>query len=197
MTTSKTLHHHLVALSQQGRRRRKYQERKHGVNVNVNNKAKSARRVVELAKVVLHSASGMGHHVTKRTAVVAASESATPTASTFAKEGTSDTTTVDDHNNNSSRSTGNTDTYYAQLRVQLAREIQGLEDQRIQARQKQVEVWGIYKYALEKVSNLNDLRDAPDAILPGNFVERPPVAATAAAPESTQPATNNEVWTRI
>jgi hypothetical protein len=35
--------------------------------------------------------------------------------------------------------------------------------------EQQVELWGVYKYGLEKIAGLNDLGDAPDAILPGNF----------------------------
>lgn len=185
MTTSKTLHNHLIALSQQARRR-KYQERKHQLKTH-----NGSSRFVDLAKVVLQSASGIGHHycavapsttepvedgVTEQSSTIkskkghrgneqATKEKPTSTPSTVKEELSK---AVDD------KSTGNTDAYYPGHRARLTQEIQDLEDRRVQARQKQTEFWGIYKYALEKVSNLNDLRDAPDAILPGNLIERPP-----------------------
>ena len=31
------------------------------------------------------------------------------------------------------------------------------------------DLWSVYEYGLERISRLNDLRDAPDAVLPGNF----------------------------
>ena len=204
MTTSKTLHNHLIALSQQGRRR-KHKERKHQLK-----KHNGSSRFVALAKVVLQSASGMGHHYcgaapsapapVEEQSISAKSkkgpkvnEEATkkvPTSTTAAAE-------EEPSKDNDNKDTGNTDVYYLQHRARLNREIQDLEDRRVQVRQKQTEFWGTYKYALEKVSNLNDLRDAPDAILPGNLIERPPppppplvvatlssepVAAAAAAP---------------
>jgi hypothetical protein len=39
----------------------------------------------------------------------------------------------------------------------------------------------VYLFGLERVGALQDLRQAPDAILPGNFVEQPVAAAAAAA----------------
>lgn len=161
MTTSKALHHHLVALSQKGRRKKQP-----GKHQRIN-----ADRVVELAKVVLHSAQGTSHHLTTTT------HRAAPTAAvkelSKSKLETTKETSVQDTSSDAKEATGGSrkdeDKYYPQLNQQLAQELQQLEEKRKQTQQQQVELWGVYKYALEKVSNLNDLRDAPDAILPGNF----------------------------
>jgi hypothetical protein len=55
----------------------------------------------------------------------------------------------------------------------------------------------VYLFGLERVGALQDLRQAPDAILPGNFVEQQqPVAAAATATSSTvTAATNTELET--
>lgn len=136
MTTSKTLHNHLVALSQKGRRKK--EPSKH--------KQIDTARFVELTKVVLHSSRGSAHHVTTRRVPVAPDAKQDVTTSSSAR-----------------------DTYYPKIQQQLTQEIEQMEEKKQQTRQKQVAFWGLYKYALEKVSKLNDLRDAPDAILPGNF----------------------------
>jgi hypothetical protein len=44
-----------------------------------------------------------------------------------------------------------------------------LEAQRIATLQKCSTVWKTYLYGLTRISNLSDLRDAPDAIMPNNF----------------------------
>jgi hypothetical protein len=56
----------------------------------------------------------------------------------------------------------------------------------------------VYLFGLERVGALQDLRQAPDAILPGNFVEQPVVAAAAsaaAAPTAVATTTNVELAT--
>ena len=58
---------------------------------------------------------------------------------------------------------------YQDLSKQAQNELDSIAEQRHQIYTKQVELWGAYKYGLEKISNLNDLGEAPDAILPGNF----------------------------
>eukprot|EP00531_Pseudo-nitzschia_arenysensis_P011286 CAMPEP_0116149436 /NCGR_PEP_ID=MMETSP0329-20121206/18948_1 /TAXON_ID=697910 /ORGANISM="Pseudo-nitzschia arenysensis, Strain B593" /LENGTH=214 /DNA_ID=CAMNT_0003645753 /DNA_START=23 /DNA_END=667 /DNA_ORIENTATION=+ len=49
----------------------------------------------------------------------------------------------------------------ALIRIEMAR-------QKVHSDQIQ-QVWGVYKYGLKHVLALNDLSNAPDAILPGNF----------------------------
>jgi hypothetical protein len=45
-----------------------------------------------------------------------------------------------------------------------------IESARLEVYSDQVQkVWGVYLYGLKHVMALNDLSDAPDAILPGNF----------------------------
>lgn len=58
---------------------------------------------------------------------------------------------------------------YQELSKQAQDELDSIADQRQQIYTNQIELWGAYKYGLEKISNLNDLGEAPDAILPGNF----------------------------
>ena len=58
---------------------------------------------------------------------------------------------------------------YKQLIQQEQAEIDAIQAKRQRIKQEQVEVWGVYKYGLEKIANLPDLGLAPDAILPGNF----------------------------
>jgi hypothetical protein len=58
---------------------------------------------------------------------------------------------------------------YQELSKQAQDELDSIAEQRQEIYTKQVELWGAYKYGLEKISNLNDLGEAPDAILPGNF----------------------------
>lgn len=48
-------------------------------------------------------------------------------------------------------------------------QIQHIRDTPNRIRQEQVNLWGLYKYGLNKIKNLNDLSKAPDAIMPGNF----------------------------
>lgn len=48
-------------------------------------------------------------------------------------------------------------------------DIQDLEKKRIATIKKQSKVWETYLYGLQEISNLTDLRHAPDAIMPGNF----------------------------
>ena len=166
MTTSRALHNHLVALSQKGRRKK--EPSKH--------KRVDAGRVVQLTKVVLHSAKGTLHHSTDRRVSHAPSQE-------IKKEGN------DSKQQDSDK--GARDTYYAQQSQQLKQELEQMENKRLETRQKQIEFWGLYKYALEKVSKLNDLRDAPDAILPGNFPPQPNAAA-AEEGQSTAPGTRAE-----
>jgi hypothetical protein len=58
---------------------------------------------------------------------------------------------------------------YQELSKQAQDELDSIAEQRQQIYTKQVELWGAYKYGLEKISNLNDLALAPDALMKGNF----------------------------
>jgi hypothetical protein len=168
MTTSKALHNHLVSLS----RKRAHSRKHHGVRNDVN-------RMVELAKVVFNSAPTSRHHYTRRLPSVdddAAAADIQPT------------------NSNEASKPSFEDSYYPKLRQELTQEIKQLEEKRVAVKQKQVDFWGVYKYALEKVSNLNDLRDAPDAILPGNFPEPHDSVAVAVA---IQTESSNTETTKI
>lgn len=51
--------------------------------------------------------------------------------------------------------------------------------------QQMRDVAAVYLFGLEKVGALQDLRQAPDAILPGNFVEQPVTAAAVAVANTT------------
>mmetsp|Transcript_862 Transcript_862/g.1803 ORF Transcript_862/g.1803 Transcript_862/m.1803 type:complete len:214 (+) Transcript_862:47-688(+) len=61
------------------------------------------------------------------------------------------------------------------LRYEEAEKVQIEAMNRIEAARKRVandqvqHIWGLYMYGLKHVLALNDLSDAPDAILPGNF----------------------------
>ncbi|CAB9496394.1 expressed unknown protein [Seminavis robusta] len=121
---------------------------------------KKPARVVDLVKVVLRCAPTSKHH---STTVRPATEESTPTPS-------------------------HQDSFYPQLHQQLTQEIQEIQEKRVQVRQRQVEFWGLYKYALEKVSNLSDLRDAPDAILPGNFPDAPKKIKPSSSKSEDKPA---------
>jgi hypothetical protein len=58
---------------------------------------------------------------------------------------------------------------YEQLLKQEEEEIERVKAARKRIRQEQVELWNVYKFGLQKIMQLNDLSEAPDAILPGNF----------------------------
>jgi hypothetical protein len=144
MTTSKTMHNALLALSKKVKKKK--QDIKQQRPSAKKDPKKDASRFVELARAVLHSSS---HHVTK------------PTVTSASTSG--DNQIIP----------GSYDSYYPKRRQQLAQQIKQLQQQRQQVVEQQVKVWDVYKYGLEKISNLNDLRDAPDAIMPGNFPPLP------------------------
>ena len=57
-----------------------------------------------------------------------------------------------------------------QKRLEREREeMEAIARTREELKKEQVELWGVYKYGLKQIIGLNDLGDAPDAILPGNF----------------------------
>jgi flagellar biosynthesis/type III secretory pathway protein FliH len=58
---------------------------------------------------------------------------------------------------------------YEQCLQAEQKECEGIAKTRQEIYRQQVELWGVYKYGLEQIASLNDLGDAPDAILPGNF----------------------------
>jgi hypothetical protein len=58
---------------------------------------------------------------------------------------------------------------YKQMKQALEEDTQTVESS--EARQKLAKLQSVYLYGLEKVSGLLDLREAPDAIMPGNSVE--------------------------
>lgn len=60
----------------------------------------------------------------------------------------------------------------AHLKARLERlkeDNQRVLDKRHEALARHRDFLGLYEYSLDRISRLNDLRDAPDAILPGNF----------------------------
>jgi hypothetical protein len=60
--------------------------------------------------------------------------------------------------------------YIQEQRKRVEQDTQRLEEKRKAFFQKQSDLVGVYMYGLEKISKLTDLRDSPDAILPGNQV---------------------------
>jgi hypothetical protein len=60
--------------------------------------------------------------------------------------------------------------YIQEQRTLVQQDTQRLEEKRKAFFQKQSDLVGVYMYGLEKISKLTDLRDSPDAILPGNQV---------------------------
>mmetsp|Transcript_37153 Transcript_37153/g.90313 ORF Transcript_37153/g.90313 Transcript_37153/m.90313 type:complete len:203 (-) Transcript_37153:158-766(-) len=58
---------------------------------------------------------------------------------------------------------------YKELLKAEEEQIQHIEASRKRIRQEQVDLWGLYKYGLTKIKNLNDLSKAPDAVMPGNL----------------------------
>lgn len=61
------------------------------------------------------------------------------------------------------------DSRYKYMEEEQARALDGIEMAKQRVFNDQTDLWGVYKYGLQHVLNLNDLTDAPDAILPGNF----------------------------
>jgi hypothetical protein len=51
----------------------------------------------------------------------------------------------------------------------VCEEIREIEVKRQNCIKQQAELWGVYKYGLTVIVKVTDLRDAPDAIMPGNF----------------------------
>jgi len=202
MTTSKTLYNHLKALSQQAKRKDPVKVR-HASRKNV-------QRFVEMTKVVLHSATGIGHHLVTRKPTVVVTPSLDTDEATVrntksktkdkksssqpsSAEGDNATITNSEETSSSSSPAAATgDDYYLNLSAQLEKDIEEIERRRIQAKQKQVDFWNLYKFSLEKVSNLNDLRDAPDAILPGNHITPSPIVE-----EKSKQSEKEEVTARI
>ena len=58
--------------------------------------------------------------------------------------------------------------YIQEQRKLVEQDAQRLEDKRRAFFQKHSDFVGVYMHGLETISKLTDLRDAPDAILPGN-----------------------------
>eukprot|EP00978_Attheya_sp_CCMP212_P026264 scaffold86008_cov54-Attheya_sp.AAC.7 len=53
---------------------------------------------------------------------------------------------------------------------QVKAESEAMEQKTKDMFQKQANLWNVYEYGLDLISKLNDLRDAPDNVLPGNDV---------------------------
>mmetsp|Transcript_38496 Transcript_38496/g.43944 ORF Transcript_38496/g.43944 Transcript_38496/m.43944 type:complete len:184 (+) Transcript_38496:38-589(+) len=51
----------------------------------------------------------------------------------------------------------------------IENDIEEVEEKKIATQEKQFLIWKTYLSGLEEISILTDLRDAPDAIMPGNF----------------------------
>ena len=63
---------------------------------------------------------------------------------------------------------------YKEMEAEQINAIQKIDEARNEFYKDQVQkVWGVYTYGLNHVLGLNDLSDAPDAILPGNFLSPP------------------------
>jgi hypothetical protein len=63
---------------------------------------------------------------------------------------------------------------YKEMEDEQINTIQKIDEARNEFYKDQVQkVWGVYTYGLNHVLGLNDLSDAPDAILPGNFLSPP------------------------
>ncbi|OEU20612.1 hypothetical protein FRACYDRAFT_234244 [Fragilariopsis cylindrus CCMP1102] len=63
---------------------------------------------------------------------------------------------------------------YEEMEDEQINAIQKIDEARNEFYKDQVQkVWGVYTYGLNHVLGLNDLSDAPDAILPGNFLSPP------------------------
>jgi len=60
--------------------------------------------------------------------------------------------------------------YLEEQKTLVQQEVERLEEKRRAFFSKQSDLVGVYMYGLEKISKLTDVRDAPDAILPGNQV---------------------------
>lgn len=58
---------------------------------------------------------------------------------------------------------------YQDLLTQETEALEKVKAARKRVHQEQAEIWGVYKYGLRTIMGLNDLSEAPDAILPGNF----------------------------
>jgi hypothetical protein len=86
---------------------------------------------------------------------------------------------------------------YRRERDQLAADLTTPSSTNGNSVQQMRDLAAVYLFGLERVGALQDLRQAPDAILPGNFVEQQqPVAAAATATSSTvTAATNTELET--
>jgi hypothetical protein len=74
---------------------------------------------------------------------------------------------------------------YRRERDQLAADVDAAADRTTTSTsntgvQQMRDLAAVYLFGLERVGALQELRQAPDAILPGNFVEPPPVAVAAA-----------------
>ena len=92
---------------------------------------------------------------------------------------------ADNDNDNSTKTPPKTTTKICLINQEDIKRYKEMEDEQINAIQKidearnefykdQVQkVWGVYTYGLNHVLGLNDLSDAPDAILPGNFLSPP------------------------
>jgi hypothetical protein len=87
--------------------------------------------------------------------------------------GTSDDETCDKSRKKSKRAPpiwlADVERYEQRLERERA-ETQAVETARQQLLREQVELWGVYHHGLTKIAGLTDLSDAPDAILPGNFL---------------------------
>lgn len=59
--------------------------------------------------------------------------------------------------------------YIKEQKRLVAAEDEAINEKRRQIHSKHASLLGVYTYGLRQISKLTDLRDAPDAILPGNF----------------------------
>lgn len=60
--------------------------------------------------------------------------------------------------------------YIEEQKKLVQHDMDRLEEKRKAFFSKQSDLIGVYMYGLEKISKLTDVRDAPDAILPGNQI---------------------------
>jgi hypothetical protein len=60
---------------------------------------------------------------------------------------------------------------YQSLLQQQDQHLDKIKKTRKRIRTQQAELWNVYQYGLQQIGNLQDLSQAPDAILPGNFCQ--------------------------
>ena len=66
--------------------------------------------------------------------------------------------------------TADTIKHIEEQKLLIKQDMERLEEKRKAFFSKQSDLIGVYMFGLDRISGINDVRDAPDAILPGNQV---------------------------